>query len=46
MEKYELRKRKKTRTMMTQSPTTYKANLVQSRFTPLPEGSFGAWPMD
>ncbi len=46
MEKYEERAKKRTRTVMTQSPMTYKVCSSQSRFAPLPDGSFGAWPME
>jgi hypothetical protein len=45
MEKYEGRKKVRIRTMMTQSPTTYRADLTPHRYQPLAEGSFGAWPM-
>ena len=44
-EKYEARRQVRTRTMMTQSPTTYRTDLTPHRYQPLAEGSFGAWPM-
>ena len=43
-ERYELRAKK--RPTMRQSPTTYEVCPSQSRFSFLPEESFGAWPMD
>ena len=44
-ERYEVRKRVRTRTMQTQSITTYRTDLAAPRYQPLAEGSFGAWPM-
>ena len=44
-ERYEVRKRVRTRTMQTQSVTTYRTDLAAPRYQPLAEGSFGAWPM-
>ena len=45
MERYEVRRKVRTRTMQTQSPTTYRTDTAQHRFQPLAEGSSGAWPM-
>jgi hypothetical protein len=44
-ERYEVRKRVRTRTMQTQSVTTYRTDLAAPRYQPLAEGSCGAWPM-
>ena len=44
-DRYEVRKRVRTRTMQTQSITTYRTDLAAPRYQPLAEGSFGAWPM-
>ena len=44
-ERYEVLRRVKTRTMQTQSVTTYRTDLARARYEPLAEGSFGAWPM-
>ena len=46
MEQYEIRKSVVQRTMITQSMTTYKTYVANPRFTPLAEGSSGAWPVD
>lgn len=46
MDNLEVRRRVRQRTMQTQSLTTYKTEVQHPRFTPLPEGSSGAWPMD
>ena len=42
-ENYELRKRTRVRTVLTQSMVTYKTDVANPRFTPLAEGSSGAW---
>ena len=44
-ERYEVRKRVRTRTMQTLSMTTYRTDLAAPRYQPLAKGSFGAWPM-
>ena len=43
LESHEVRKRVRVRTMQTQSMTTYKTDVANPRFTPLAEGSSGAW---
>ena len=42
-ENYELKRRTGVRTVLTQSMVTYKTDVVNPRFTPLAEGSSGAW---
>jgi hypothetical protein len=42
-ENYELRKRTRVRTVLTQSMVTYKTDVANPRYTPLAEGSSGAW---
>ena len=42
---YVVMKRLAARTMMTQSPTMYRADLAQPKFQPLADAASGAWPM-